>query len=249
MNRYFLRLAYNGANFHGWQVQENAHTVQAELNKALSTQLQHEISCVGCGRTDTGVHALTYYVHFDCPKKIINNKQFLFKLNRILPADIAVFDVQQVAETTHARFDALSRTYQYYITKVKDPFLTGSAYYLYGELDIEKMNEAASFLMQYSDFAAFSKSGGQQETTLCKVTEAVWNQEESLLTFTITANRFLRNMVRAVVGTLIEIGKGKESPEFMHLLIQSGDRGKAGPSVPAHGLFLTDVTYKEGLIK
>ncbi len=246
MARYFLKLAYNGARYHGWQVQENAHTVQAELNGKLSLLLGKEINLVGCGRTDTGVHARTFYAHFDTGTPLHfpeGTGQFVYRLNGFLPKDIVVYALWQVAEDHHARFSALKRTYRYYITRQKNPFLDGLAYLYTGALDVDKMKKATGILLDYSDFTSFSKLHTQTATNICRIEEAFWEEQGDLLVFTVTADRFLRNMVRAITGTLLEIGKGKLEPEDMKRIIEAKDRNKAGFSAPAHGLFLEQIEY------
>lgn len=244
MNRYFIKLAYNGKNYHGWQIQENAHSVQAEINEKLSLIIAERINVTGCGRTDTGVHAREFFAHFDIEQPAIELKDLTYKLNRFLPADIVVFDVFEVDEQTHARFSAKSRTYKYYITKTKDPFNEGFNYYYHRPLELNRMNEAANYLLYYNDFTSFSKLHTQTKTNLCRVIQANWELAADNYIFTIKADRFLRNMVRAIVGTMVEIGKGKIKPEEMKQIIEANDRSRAGFSVPAHGLFLEKVEYE-----
>jgi tRNA pseudouridine38-40 synthase len=242
--RYFIKLAFDGAGYHGWQIQKNAHSVQAEINKSLSVCIQQKIETTGCGRTDTGVHARDFYAHFDT-EKVIDSNLIRYKLNTMLPATITIRDVFKVENDVHARFDAVSRTYEYKITKIKDPFRVGRAYYKYSDLDINKMNIAAQKLLKYSDFSCFSKSRTQVKTNNCSIYQAEWKQKKNgLIVFTITANRFLRNMVRAIVGTLIEVGEGLITIEEFEKIIISGKRSNAGLSVPACGLYLTAVKYK-----
>ncbi len=244
MIRYFLKLAYRGTAYHGWQVQENAHTVQAEINEKLSTLLGKQINVVGCGRTDTGVHAREFYAHFDVEKPIQwTADDFVFKLNRFLPRDIAVYLLKEVPNDLHARFSATSRTYRYFIAREKDPFRRDLSLEYTGPLQLEAMQEAASYLKNYTDFTSFSKLHTQTATNNCKIQEAFWTTEGSYLVFTITADRFLRNMVRAIVGTLLEIGKGKMKAAEIKTVIEARDRGRAGFSVPAQGLFLEQVNY------
>lgn len=246
MIRYFLKLAYRGTAYHGWQVQDNAHTVQAELNQKISILLGEDINVVGCGRTDTGVHAREFYAHFDNAFPIpFKPDDFVFKLNRFLPNDIAIYDVRKVPGDLHARFSAVSRTYRYYISQIKDPFLRDLSIEYTGVLNLEAMQEAASYLKNYTDFTSFSKLHTQTATNNCKIKEAFWVKEDSQLIFTITADRFLRNMVRAIVGTLLEIGKGKIPASVMKQIIESRDRSKAGFSVPAQGLFLEKIVYSQ----
>lgn len=243
MNRYFIKLAYNGANYHGWQIQDNAHTVQQELNEKLSLILKEEINLVGCGRTDTGVHAKEFYAHFDTLHELDDLIELAFRLNGFLSDDIVIFEIFEVPVDFHARFDAKSRTYKYYISKQKDPFRIGQAYYYHAYLDIQKMNEACTFLFDYNDFTSFSKLHTQTKTNNCKILEAKWEEVNEQLIFIITADRFLRNMVRAIVGTLLEIGTGKLKVEDFKRIIEAKDRSEAGFSVPADGLFLKKLVY------
>lgn len=240
--RYCIIFAYDGTAYHGWQRQPNAPTVQQMLEEALQTVLRSEISVVGAGRTDTGVHARMMAAHFDVDEEI--DCDFLvFKLNCLLPHDIAVSEVRAVPDDWHARFSALARTYRYYIGTRKDAF-NHHTLRLYFPLDIELMNEAAALLLTHQDFGCFCKSHSDNKTNLCTVSEARWTQsDDSTLVFTITANRFLRNMVRAIVGTLIEVGKGKMSIADFAQVLQSGKRTEAGESVPARGLFLESISY------
>lgn len=241
--RYFLELAYHGRAYHGWQRQPNAISVQEEVERVLKILTQTEVGITGAGRTDAGVHAKQLYAHFDHEE--IHGEEMLFKLNSLLPQDIAVRDLFVVAPDAHARFDALSRTYEYHIVKQKDPFESQTAYFIKKELDVDNMNKAAGILSQYTDFKCFSKSRTDVYTYNCRIETAFWKHTSGKLVFTIKADRFLRNMVRAIVGTLLEIGQGKLKVEAMHEIIQSGSRGEAGASVPAHGLFLTKIEYPE----
>ncbi len=242
MSRFFIEIQYNGANYHGWQIQENANTVQAEINKALTTFLQEDIMVMGCGRTDTGVHAKEFFAHFDTDKHFEND--FLtYKLNCILPKDISCKSVFKVQDDVHARFTATSRTYEYWITPTKNPFLTEYAYFFPQQLNLDEMNNAAKELIQQTDFSCFSKSNTDTLTNNCNITFAAWKIADEKLIFTITADRFLRNMVRAIVGTLLEIGSGKLTIADLNKIIASKNRSEAGTSVPAHGLYLTKVTY------
>lgn len=247
MQRYFIQLAYKGTNYHGWQVQDNAHSIQAELNKSLSLLLNQTIETVGCGRTDTGVHATEYYAHFDCNKNISDIPQLIYKLNKILSQNIAIYNILKVKNEANARFDAIDRTYKYYITTRKDPFLTESAYYYYGNLDIDLMNKAAQILLSYKDFEAFSKTNTQVNNYICHIYHAEWTIKDYLLIFEISANRFLRNMVRAIVGTMLEVGKRNMNLEEFKQVIESKNRCNAGNSVPAHALFLTKVNYPQSI--
>ncbi len=241
--RYFIRLSFNGKNYHGWQVQQNAHTVQAELNSALSTVLgAKEIETIGCGRTDTGVHATKFFVHFD-HSTIDNTDKLIFKLNSVLPADIAIQSIFSVQDDAHARFSATARTYIYRLYEKKDPFLTDRAYYFPHKPDQVRMNELANLLLSHRDFSCFSKSHTQTATNNCVITFAQWMRVGNELIFTIKADRFLRNMVRAIVGTLLQGGLNKLDEKGLNDILESKDRSEAGTSVPAHGLYLSDVEY------
>lgn len=244
--RYFIKMAYNGTSFHGWQIQPNAFTVQESLNKAISLLTGREINVVGAGRTDTGVHAALFYAHFELNYMLDEKacRQLCFKLNRFLSSDIVVYNIFPVRSDAHTRFDAISRTYKYFIHQYKDPFVGDLSWYHYGSLNMEAMNDAARLLFDYIDFTSFSKSGTQTSTNNCKITEAYWRAVESKkMVFTITADRFLRNMVRAIVGTLLEVGQEKMSVEQFRMVIESKNRSNAGLSVPAQGLFLYDIKY------
>ena len=245
MKRYFIHLAYNGANYCGWQIQPQSPSVQAELERCLSLKLGQTVEVTGCGRTDTGVHARNYYAHFDFEGEIKDCHDLAYRLNMFLPADIVVYRIWEVSPELHARFDALSRTYHYYITPVKNPFHQNDAYFFYGALDVPKMQQAADTLKEYTDFTSFSKLHTQVKTNNCKIMEARWFEKDGLLVFHIKADRFLRNMVRAIVGTLLEVGKGKMSLEEFRAVIEQKDRCSAGESVPAHALFLEEVDYPE----
>jgi tRNA pseudouridine38-40 synthase len=243
MSRYQMQLSYLGTRYFGWQRQTNAISVQEEIEKALSTILRKEITVVGAGRTDTGVHASFYVLHFDCTTEITEEMNLVYHLNRFLPNDIAV---QQIAKTNpefHARFGAVSRTYKYYISTVKDPFTIQTTYQFTVPLDIEKMNEAAKTLIEYTDFTSFAKLHTDVKTNNCKILQAEWEKTGTMLVFTIKADRFLRNMVRAIVGTLLEVGKGKITVDDFRKVIESKNRGAAGTSVPPQGLFLVDIGY------
>lgn len=242
--RYFIEFSYNGKSYHGWQSQPNAVSVQEVLESALSKILRSKINVMGAGRTDTGVHAAQMFAHFDI-ETAFDTDNVLFKLNCFLPADIAIHRIFQVRDKAHARFDALSRTYIYRIATRKNVFLYDFAYHVYFPLDIDKMNDACGILLGYNDFQCFSKSNTDVKTFLCTIKEAFWEYDDTVLVFTITADRFLRNMVRAIVGTMIEIGMGKIEVGKLHDIIQSKDRGQAGFSVPAQGLYLTNITYPD----
>lgn len=244
MQRYFIYLAYEGTNYHGWQIQPNGISVQECLQKALSTFLRTDIEVVGAGRTDTGVHARLMVAHFDYEEDFADLTAIADKLNRILPQDISVFEVCKVTPEAHARFDAISRSYKYYITNIKSPFNRHLKWRVHSNLDYELMNRAAKILFEYTDFTSFSKLHTDVKTNNCRIMQAEWTQEdEHTWVFTIKADRFLRNMVRAVVGTLVEVGRGKMSLEEFRRVIEHKDRCKAGASVPGHALFLVDVEY------
>lgn len=244
-NRYFIKLAYNGTKYHGWQIQDNAPTIQAVFNQALKHLVGEEVNVIGCGRTDTGVHARQFYAHFNLKNPISSElNELQRKLNSYLPFDIRVFDLFEVKPDFHARFDAISRTYKYYITRAKDPFNHEFAWFVYGDLNMNLMNKGAQVLLDYSDFTSFSKTGTQVKTNNCKIVEAFWEENNETLIFTITADRFLRNMVRAIVGTLVELGKEKITIENFKTIIESKNRSNAGLSVPAKGLFLYKVKYQ-----
>ncbi len=240
--RYFLQFSYNGTKYHGWQSQPNAITVQEVLTKSLSTVLNETVTLMGAGRTDTGVHAKQMYAHFDS-SGIFDLTNILYKLNSILPDDIVAEIISPVHPDAHARFDATSRTYQYHIHTKKNAFNNLQSWYYRQPLDVEKMNEAASLLLNFTDFECFSKTHTDVNTFNCKITAASWQVAQNNLTFTITADRFLRNMVRAIVGTLVNVGLHKISIADFVAIIESKNRNKAGFSVPAHGLFLTEVAY------
>ncbi len=240
--RYFIELSYKGTNYHGWQIQPDASSVQEEITKALATILQEKILLVGAGRTDAGVHASQMFAHVDTVKKLTDD--YVHKLNAILPNDIVIKSIKEVFDETHARFDAVSRTYEYRILLGRDPFLLETTWQLHQKnLQIEKMNEAANLLFKYEDFESFSKVKTDVNTFNCTIMKAVWTLEDKHLIFHIKANRFLRNMVRAIVGTLIEVGLGKKTVEDFRKIIESKKRSEAGLSVPAKGLFLTEVCY------
>ena len=240
--KYFLQFSYNGKAYHGWQNQPNAISVQEVLEKAFATLLREKVSLVGAGRTDAGVHAKQMFAHFEIDA-IQDVKDLKYKLNAILPEDIAVQEIIHVSKEAHARFDAVSRTYEYWITQRKDPFYKDGAHYVKQDIEIERMNEAALLLLEHDDFECFSKSNTDVYTYLCDITAANWVIEDDLLIFTITANRFLRNMVRAIVGTLLEVGVGKSNIDDVKAIINSKNRSNAGTSVPAKGLYLTQVIY------
>ena len=242
--RYFVHFSYLGSDFHGWQIQPNASSVQQTMNEAFSLIAKQNVYLVGAGRTDTGVHAKEMYAHFDTEVEIEDLEFLRFKLNNYLPKSIALFSIKPVSDTAHARFSAISRTYHYYVHLNKNPFLTGLSYYIrYKKLDFEAMNQAAQVLIGSHDFKCFSRTGVQNDHFICDVTEAYWKQEGEQWVFIISANRFLRNMVRAVVGTLIEVGCGNIDLQAFKEIIESKDRRKAGQSVVPDGLYLVRVVY------
>ncbi|MFC2381509.1 MAG: tRNA pseudouridine(38-40) synthase TruA [Prevotella nigrescens] len=255
MQRYFIKFSYNGTNYHGWQIQPNGITVQEVLEKALSTLLRSKTGVVGAGRTDSGVHARTMFAHFDCSEEAIDCKQLCYKLNRLLPRDVAVTAVFPVGNELHARFSATSRTYHYYMHHGRNPFLKAYSCEMPYVLDYDRMNKAASYLVGEHDFKCFCKAGGDNKTTICNLTEARWERCNTQLSirgnveeagqwcFVITANRFLRNMVRAVVGTLVEVGRYRISPDEFQKIVDHGTRSDAGESMPGNALFLWDVEY------
>ena len=240
--RYFIELSYNGKNYHGWQIQPEAISVQEKINNALSTVYQKDIQIVGAGRTDTGVHASQMFAHFDIDKLIDDN--LVFKLNSILPNDIFIKAIFLVDNEKHARFDALSRSYEYKIWLGRNPFLLDFSWQIHSQKpNVTLMNKAAKLLLDYEDFESFSKVKTNVHTFNCNVTEAFWVQKDNQLTFHISANRFLRNMVRAIVGTLLDVGLEKISISDFKNIIESKNRSNAGLSVPAKGLFLTQIKY------
>ena len=245
MKRVLFEIAFNGENYHGWQIQENAITVQEIIQEKLSILIRpfNDINLVGCGRTDKGVHAEQFFFHVDFPDDI-DYDNFLYKFNQVLPSDILVKSHQIVDSDFHARFSAISRTYEYRLTQKKEPFLNSLFSYIRYDLDIGLMNNCCEKLISYKDFTSFSKVHTDVNNFICNVTEAFWRQEKHQLIFTIKSNRFLRNMVRAIVGTMLLVGRKKISiQDFCHI-IESENRSAAGPSVKAKGLFLVNVAYK-----
>lgn len=242
--RYFVELSYNGQAYHGWQNQPDAISVQEVVEKGLSLLLRQTIAIVGAGRTDAGVHAKQLFAHFDIDKTI-DSKELQYKLNSYLPRDIAIRAIFQVPADAHARFDAVSRTYLYRISPKKNVFSFDFAYHFKPFLDVDKMNNACKILFEYTDFECFSKVNTDVKTFNCKIMEAHWKQVDDEFHFTIKADRFLRNMVRAVVGTMINIGTGKIAVDDLHAIIKSKNRSEAGFSVPAHALYLTKIDYPE----
>ena len=257
--RYKIRLSYDGSAFCGWQIQPKDRTVQGDLEKALQTLTGVQIQVTGAGRTDTEVNAINYIAHFELPDEVrIEAAQLCYKLNAILPRELAVHEVSVTESEFHARFDARSREYHYFIHFTKDPFCEKFSYRMRYPLDIRKMNQAAAYLLGEHDFRCFEKTGGNNTTSICTVTEASWSayrpthvemmgmecSEGDYIVFRIKANRFLRNMVRAIVGSLIEVGRGKRQPEWIMELIEGGSRSDAGSSVPGKALFFSGASYK-----
>ena len=240
--RYFVYLTFKGTDFHGWQVQPNGRSVQGELEKALRTLLQEKIALSGAGRTDTGVHAKCMIAHFDTDQNIVNDN-FIFNLNNLLVDSISIDSLREVKFDFHARFDAISRTYQYVITPKKDPFQSEFAHRYTKKMDIDSMNIAAKKMLGERDFSCFSKSKTQTYTNNCNLQKAEWRERDGLFIFEIKANRFLRNMVRAIVGTLLEVNEGKRTMESIPELLESKNRSNAGVSAPAKGLYLVDIEY------
>lgn len=243
--RYFLEIAYKGTAYHGWQIQKNAVSVQDILHSKMEVLLQEPVLTIGAGRTDTGVHAKQMYAHFDTTKlgEINKEERFLYSLNSLLPRDIAIKNILKVAADAHARFDATERSYEYRMHFSKNPFLQEFSSFQRKKPNIEKMNKAAKLLLGEKDFSCFSKSRTQVFTNICTIKRAEWKWESDSLVFHITANRFLRNMVRAIVGTCLEIGLSSKSAPYITEIIESKNRSMAGSSVPAHGLYLTAVKY------
>jgi tRNA pseudouridine38-40 synthase len=246
--RYFIYLQFRGTEYHGWQVQPSSSTVQKAVERALGTILGEKIALTGAGRTDSGVHARFFCAHFDSDAGgLETGKNLLFRLNRFLPSDIAVMKIVRVIPEAHARFSALSRTYCYYITRIKDPFREETSWQIHGKTDIDAMNRACTILMKFNDFTSFSKLHSDNKTNICRIYDAFWESGEQSLVFTIRADRFLRNMVRAITGTMMDVGTGKITPDRFEEIILAKDRCRAGKSAPARGLFLEDIEYPENI--
>ncbi|MDC0304177.1 tRNA pseudouridine(38-40) synthase TruA [Flavobacteriales bacterium] len=241
--RYFVKLAYNGTDFHGWQIQPEAASIQEEIEEKLSTILQEKTSILGCGRTDAGVHAKEFYAHFDSENIEFELDHLTHKLNTMVHAHIAIQNINPVVPKAHARFDATKRSYEYHISKTKDPFGELLTYKLSTDLNLDSMNKACQLLLGEQDFTSFCKAKAENHTKVCTVFDSNWKKEGNRLVFRITANRYLRNMVRAIVGTMLDIGQGKMEVEELKCIITSQDRTRAGRSVPAHGLYLSKVEY------
>lgn len=243
--RYFIELQYDGRAYCGWQRQREQPSVQQTIETALSTLLRTPTEIVGAGRTDTGVHAAYYVAHFDTEQPLRLPEQFAYKLNRILPADIAIHRIVAVDERTHARYSAREREYRYFIEPRKNPFTRGRAWHYYFPLDIERMNRAAAVLLEEEDFTTFAKLNSDNKTNICHLVKAEWRiDEHGMLCFTIRADRFLRNMVRAIVGTLVDVGRGRYTPEEFAEIVRSRDLSRASGSAAAEGLYLYDVLYE-----
>lgn len=253
MSRFFLTLSYNGSQFNGWQVQDNTpNTVQQVLEEKLSMILKEKIELLGCGRTDAGVNARNFVAHFDshCPDLIENKNHWIYKFNTVLPPSIAVHNIQKVRDDAHARFHATQRVYYYYLNKQKNPFRDNFSWYVYGDLDFDLMNKAAGILLEYEDFTSFSKLHTQTHTNNCKITQAVWHKSgEHEWRFAIKADRFLRGMVRAIVGTLVMVGKNKITISDFRKIIEAKDRTKAGNNAPANALFLAGIKYPKEIFE
>lgn len=245
--RYFTELSYKGTAYNGWQVQKNAPSVQEELQKAMSAILREPVTLTGAGRTDTGVHALHYVAHFDLTREIGDAPGLCYHLNALLPKDIAIKDIYRVRDDAHARFDALEREYKYFMLREKDPFARETSWQYYVRLDTDKMNEAAAWLTKFDDFTSFAKLGGGNKTNICHVVHAGWRDTGKGLVFTIRADRFLRNMVRAVTGTLVEVGRGRITPDGFRDIVAARDLSLSSTSAPAQGLFLSDIIYPENI--
>jgi tRNA pseudouridine38-40 synthase len=244
--RYFIFIAYKGTSYHGWQIQPNSVSVQQILEEALSVVLNERISTIGAGRTDTGVHASFFCAHFESiSPDLLTEKNLVFRLNSFLPPDISVNSIKKVVAEANARYSAISRTYKYFISRIKDPFFDNSSWYIYGKIDVVAMNKACEILYHHSDFTSFSKLHSGAKSNICKIYYANWEESGNRLVFTIKADRFLRNMVRAIVGTIVEMGIGKMDIKEFEEIILAKDRCKAGKSAPAQGLFLEDIEYPE----
>ena len=244
--RYFIFISYKGTSYHGWQIQPNSVTVQKILDEALSVVLNEKISTIGAGRTDAGVHAMIFCAHFDSlSPDLLTIKNLVCRLNQYLPIEISVISLKKVVPDANARYSAISRTYKYYISRIKDPFFDNSSWYLHGKINIAAMNEACGLLFHHSDFTSFSRLHSGAKSNICKIYSAGWKESDNRLVFTIKADRFLRNMVRAIVGTMVDIGFGKMDLNEFEGIILAKDRCKAGKSAPAKGLFLADNEYPE----
>ncbi|MEI7661244.1 MAG: tRNA pseudouridine(38-40) synthase TruA [Bacteroidota bacterium] len=251
MSRYFIKLSYDGTPFHGWQRQPNAVTIQQTLEEAMSMLMRTTVQLTGAGRTDAGVHADEYFAHTDLADDLpaAECEKLVFRLNRYLGGEIAIKDIFHADQHAHARFSATARTYRYCIARTKNPFRRNYTWFVHGKIDHSLMNEGAALIMSYDDFTSFSKVDTDTKTNICKITRANWQMEEEELVFTITADRFLRNMVRAIVGTLLQLGVGKISLATLKQIIENHNRSDAGDSVPAKGLTLHRITYPEDIYR
>ena len=245
--RYFMFLSFEGTNYHGWQIQPNPTTVQHTLENVLSLILGEKITSIGAGRTDAGVHAAMFCIHFDSLRNDIEDEKLIFRLNNFLPSDIAVKSIRKVIPEANARFSAISRTYKYYIQKTKNPFKQQWSWHINYPLNISLMNAACDILKEYSDFTSFSRLHSDTKTNICNIISAEWIENDDEIVFSITSNRFLRNMVRAIVGTMVDLGAGKINIEDFKMIIECKNRCKAGQSAPAKGLFLTDINYSDNV--
>lgn len=248
MSRYFIELSFKGTAYHGWQKQGNASSVQAVLESVLKTLTRESIKTTGAGRTDAGVHARFYVAHFDCDHPLFESKRdSVYKVNALLPHDIAISDIYPVLPDAHARYSALSRTYEYTVSRIKDPFDFESSWYFPVPLDLDAMNHSAGSLLNYSDFTSFSKLHGNAKTNICRIFEATWSLLDHRVIFLIRADRFLRNMVRALVGTMIDVGMGKLGQDDFIRIIEERNRSSAGNSAPPEGLSLVHVQYPDDI--
>jgi tRNA pseudouridine38-40 synthase len=247
MPRYFLDISYNGLNYSGFQVQKNANSVQGEVEKAFGVYFRRPVVMTGSSRTDSGVHAYQNFFHFDLDQPV--PEVFLYNINAILPRDIAIRGVYKVADDAHCRFDAIGREYRYFIYRRKDPFLTDRAYFFPYKLDLDALHAAAALIPRYKDFSSFSKRNTQVKTFLCSVEQSLWEETANCLVYRVRANRFLRGMVRGLVGTMLKVGRGKLSLSQFEEILQSGDESRADFSVPGHGLFLFQVCFPDSLRK
>ena len=248
--RYFVELSYNGGRYCGWQRQRDAASVQETLERALSTLLREPVEVTGAGRTDTGVHAAYAVAHFDVAAPLTDPEHTIYKLNCLLPDDVAVFGVAPVADDAHARFSAAEREYRYFIESRKNPFTRRAAWHYYRPLDVERMDRAAASLLEYDDFTSFAKLNSNNKTNICRIVRAGWEESpEGVYRFTIRADRFLRNMVRALVGTLVDVGRGRYDVEEFRAIVESRDLSRASGGAPAEGLYLWDVAYPAGVFR
>lgn len=246
VHRYFLRLSYLGTDYSGWQFQLNVPSVQEALERTFTAMLHEKITVIGCGRTDAGVHASEYYAHIDATRTDLHTDPlFIFRLNKSLPGSIAVHDIYAMPENAHARFSALSRSYTYFITPTKSAVQHATTWFVHDPLNMEAMNEAADIILQHDDFLAFSKTGGEMKTSLCSVSHSRWTEEDGKLVYNITSNRFLRNMVRMCVGTMVEVGAGRMPVQRVKEILDSKKQPAILHIAPANGLFLSAVKYPE----